>query len=330
MSIPSSEVFLGDAVTATIAYADLFDFPLEPGEIWRDLIGLATSPDQTRGTIDGLLASGSLALDGPYVVLPGRAGLAGIRRARREHAARLWPTACRLGTLLGRIPFVRMVAVTGSLAAENPDADADLDYLIITAPGRLWLVRAMAVALVRLGRPVGVRLCPNYLLSTRVLELDHRELFTAHELLQAVPIVGRATYHEMLDRNAWAARWLPNRFQRAMTSPEGPPNRSRVQRFGELMLGGSLGKHLEAWEGRRKRARLGAVGGTARFTADVCEGHYDSHRQRVLGEFRVRCAHLGVELPLGDLGATFGGNGADCMTDDCSPFTTPRPGEHAR
>lgn len=328
MSVAEFGRSLEDSITATIIYADLFDFPLEPGEIWRDLIGLAASPDQTRGTIDRLLASGVLVFDRPYLVLPHRAGLAEIRKARRENASRLWPIARRLGALLGTIPFVRMVAVTGSLAAENPGAEADLDYLIITAPGRLWLARAMAVALVRLARPAGVRLCPNYLLSTRVLELDHQDLFTAHELLQAVPIVGDATYHHMLDRNRWSARWLPNRFHHAMASPVGRPVGSRVKRLGESALGGSVGKRLEGWEARRKRSRLGAVVSTARFTADVCEGHYDHHRQRVLGEFRARCEQMGIDRSLAELGHVPDRDDEHVALGTPLDLTGSRPGRH--
>lgn len=297
MALARFDERLGDVVQATIAYADLFDFPLEPEEVWRDLIGVAAGRELTQATIHALAASGELALDGPYVVLPRRVGLAEIRKVRRDHAARLWPVARRLGALIGLLPFVRMVAATGSLAANNPDATADLDYLIVTVPGRLWLVRAMAVALVRLARPARIRVCPNYLLTTRVLTLDHQDLFTAHELLQAVPIVGRAVYREMLDQNRWSGRWLPNRYRQAMAAPVEPAARSAVQRAGEALLAGRVGGRLEAWEARRKRQRLGSVGGTARFTADTCEGHYGQHRRQILDALDARCAQLGIASP---------------------------------
>lgn len=292
---------LSEAILTTVVYADLFDFPLGSEEVWRDLIGIAASLDRTRFAVDRLVASGALTIDGPYIVLPGRVGLAHIRQARSERASRLWPIAHRIGRLIGRIPFVRMVAVTGSLAAENPDAAADLDYLIVTVPGRLWLARAMAVALVRLGRPAGIRVCPNYLLSTRALKLDHQDLFTAHELLQAVPIVGSALYRGMLHQNRWSARWLPNRFHRAIASPVKREVGSPLQQIGEAALAGPLGNRLDAWEARRKRRRLSVVDGTARFTDDTCEGHYDHHRDQVLDKVRTGCRQLGIAPPVDPL-----------------------------
>ncbi|HET8630502.1 MAG TPA: hypothetical protein VFL91_24040 [Thermomicrobiales bacterium] len=290
---------LADAVLATVVYADLFDFPLDRDEIGRDLIGVAAAPGEVGRALDALLAAGELRRAGEFIVLPGRAGLAALRRDRRARAARLWPRARRWGRALGALPFVRMVAVSGSLAVGNPDPRADLDYLLVTAPGRLWLVRAFAVAAVRLARPAGARLCPNYLLTTRALALDHRDLYTAHELLQAVPVAGAATYRRFRAGNAWAARWLPNRWRDA---PAAPPE-SRLAGLGrwagERALGGTPGDRLEAWEGGRKRARFGGQGdGAARFTGDLCEGHFGHHRREILRAYLERCAALGIAPPL--------------------------------
>ncbi|HEX5502698.1 MAG TPA: hypothetical protein VFW96_08750, partial [Thermomicrobiales bacterium] len=251
VAVPDSP--LADAILATVVYADLFDFPLAPAEIRRDLIGVAAEAGEVARALDALIAAGDLARADEYVVLPGRARLAALRRDRRARCARLWPRARRWGRLLGALPFVRMVAVSGSLAAGNPDPRADLDYLLVTAPGRLWLVRALAVVVVRLARPLGARLCPNYLLTTRALALDHRDLYTAHELLQAVPVAGAATYRRFRAGNEWAARWLPNRWREAPAAPP-EPRPARLARWaGERALGGALGDRLEAGEGRRTR-----------------------------------------------------------------------------
>ncbi len=192
---------------------------------------------------------------------------------------------------------MRLVAVSGSLAAENPDERADFDYLIVTAPGRLWLVRAMTILLVRAARLRGVQLCPNYLLTSRALTLTRRDLYTAHELLQIVPLAGSATYRQLLVENRWAAEWLPNRFRQASAAPALPAPGNTIRQVGELTLGGRFGDRLEAWEAHRKQRRFGSGDHGARFTDDVCEGHYGRARQRVLHEFDRRCALAGVATP---------------------------------
>jgi hypothetical protein len=281
---------------ATVAYADLFDFPLDAAEVQRDLIGLAASDVQIAGALGQLCRSGELLADGAYLVLPGRRGLAETRWERSERAARMWPVAQRLGETLARFPYVRLVAVTGSLAAGNPDVRADIDYLIVTAPGRLWTVRALAILLVRLARQAGVALCPNYLLSTQALALEHQDLFTAHELLQATPVAASAVYRRMLDSNRWAERWLPNRYRRSREPLHALPATDVRQPAAEALLGGRLGERFEAWEARRKQQRLGR-NGYGRFSADVCEGHFGSGRRRTLQTFADHCRQYGIVPP---------------------------------
>lgn len=283
-----------DATRATVVYADLFGFVLSPDEIHRDLIRIAVTPAEAREAVQEAIENGDLVTDGEYVFLPGRGELTEARCERSSLAARLWPAARRFGVLLASLPFVRMVAVTGSLAADNPTPDADLDFLIVTVPGRLWLVRALSIAVVRLARAVDVQICPNYLLSTHALPLDRDDLFTAHELLQATPIAGDATYRRMLGSNGWARRWLPNRFRQAECQEVAPLPRGAIRRTGELVLAGSIGNRIEGWEARRKRSRLGRANGKARFTADVCEGYFGDHRERVLQAFEARCRELGI------------------------------------
>lgn len=296
MTLLTSERTLLDAVLATVAYADLFDFPLDGAEVQRDLIGVAAGEEATTAAIEHLCRRGDLQAAGAYLVLPGRRGLAELRWERSERAGRMWPVAQRLGETISRFPYVRLVAVTGSLAAGNPDARADVDYLIVTAPGRLWTVRALAILLVRLARQAGVVICPNYLLSARALALDHRDLFTAHELLQATPVAASAVYRHMLDSNRWAEHWLPNRYRRSRALPPTLPDSSRFQQYGEALLGGMLGDRFEVWEARRKQRRLGQDG-LGRFSADVCEGHFGKGRRRTLHAFTQHCRQFGIVPP---------------------------------
>ena len=64
------------------------------------------------------------------------------------------------------MPFVRMVALSGSLAHLNADGEADLDLFVITAPGRVWSVTLTTLLRARL---LGWRrrLCLNYVVSER-------------------------------------------------------------------------------------------------------------------------------------------------------------------
>jgi hypothetical protein len=297
---------LVDAVCATVAYADVFDCALTASDVRAGLVYVAGTVEDAREATGQAVQARRLVSLGEYITLPNRSELALLRRQREKRAAALWSNAWRYGQILSALPFIRMVGVTGSLAANNPVADADIDFMLVSAPGRLWLARAGAVAIVRLASARGATICPNYLITTRALNLAERDLYTAHELCQLVPISGFNTYRELRARNQWVASFLPNRAgERRLFAPE-PGIAQITQSLGEAVLSGRVGSWLDEWEGRRKIARFRRVGPAATFDQDVCEGHFRRHRDAVLRAFAERSARIGVDVTaLRDAAATY-------------------------
>jgi len=298
---------LATAIVQTVAYVDVFDYPLLPAEVHRYLVGRpAPLEDVEKLLSNGALVPHHLERYEEYVTLPGRRQIVETRRLREAHARRLWPLARHYGALMAQLPFVRMVAVTGSLAVNNAEPGADIDYLIVTANGRLWLSRAFVILIVRLAATRGIRLCPNYLLAERALVFPEQTLYAAHELAQMVPLSGYDVYRRIRRLNDWVNEWLPNATNApglpAMPADARGP--SRLQRLLERALESRLGQCLEQWEMERKLARFsrqaikGAPGaGTmeAQFTADWCKGHFDGHARQIMNAYGERVQALGVE-----------------------------------
>lgn len=288
------------AILATVAYADIFQYPLSALEIHRYLIGVRATVEEVQATLEqsNLIASRLDVAEGFYALHGGIKNLA-IRRQRDRFSARLWPRAARYGKVMAGLPFVRMVAVTGSLAVNNADKRADLDYLVVTQPGRLWTVRALVVGLVRLAGYSKETLCPNYFLSERALALQEQDLFTAHELAQMVPLSGMATYHRMRSLNPWVGEYLPN-----ASMSEGPflPSREKpsiIKPLGEVILRTTAVNRLEKWEMDRKVLKFTGHGISqpeAWFSIDRCKGHFNGHGQRILDAFSERIRDLQVVL----------------------------------
>ena len=132
---------LGQAILQTVAYADIFDYAITGKEILRYLTKTPASSQQVSVRLEAFSRSRRLSRQGGLYTLPGREDLAKIRRQRAAIAEELWKPAIRYGRAIARLPFVRMLAVTGALAMDNAEAGADIDYLIVTEPGRLWLCR---------------------------------------------------------------------------------------------------------------------------------------------------------------------------------------------
>ena len=149
-SLPT-QTNLEAAILQTVAYVDGFDYPLTAAEVHRFLIGIAATPEQVSNILEnGRLIPHQLSRQDHYYMLPGREEIAAIRQQREVNARQLWPYAQQYGCAIARLPYVRMVSVTGSLAVNNAIEGADIDYLIVTENGRLWLTRAFVILIVRI------------------------------------------------------------------------------------------------------------------------------------------------------------------------------------
>lgn len=293
------------AILRTILYGDIFDFPMTIREIHHFLIHdeAISLPE-----IESILCSSAdlaqhLLIAGGYVARAGRQDIIDLRRAREQATRHLWQDAITYGRWMARLPFVRMVALTGALAMRNADAHDDLDYLLVTRPGRVWLARLFAIALVRLSRRRGVILCPNYVLAEDALEQNQRDLFIAHELAQMVPLYGRALYLRMRASNPWAMTHLPNAQTAFYDESDLEIGRGwrALKRMVEVLLSGRPGDLLEHLERQRKIKRFSRIR-TPRSAAQLdhahVKGHFNDHGQPIMKAYYSRLRDHGlVDLP---------------------------------
>ena len=289
---PETSLDLETAVWRTLAYVDGFDYPLSAQEIHRYLEGKAVSWAQ----LETFLKSANFPETDGFYSLPNREAVVQTRIKRQQRANQLWPYAKQYAHWIAKLPFVRMIAVTGSLAMNNVTDDADIDYLIVTENGRLWLTRAMIIGIVRLAARDGIILCPNYLLSVNNLYFKEQNLYTAHELSQMVPLFGIEIYRQMRHLNQWTLTYLPNATSLPPTPiPHHLGSPSRLQTWGELPLRTILGSKLESWEMKRKIRKLKTAvphNSDAKFTANQCKGHFDTHQQRTIRSYQLKTKTL--------------------------------------
>jgi hypothetical protein len=299
------------AIIRTVLYSDVFDCALTAAEIHHYLIH--DRPVTMDAICRALEQSAYLRLhlttgDG-YFARADRPELIGLRLERREIAVQRWQQAVECGMWLARLPFVRMVALTGALAAQNPPhAQDDFDYLLVTQTGRVWLARAFAILLVRLGKLRGVLICPNYVLAEDALEQSKRDLFMAREVAQMTPLYGLETYEAMRRANRWTQLHLPNALTTFNDLPPADSPRKRtswisLKYAAEWLLGGALGDALEKWEYQRKQRRFSEPLQTPHSSAQIdrshVKGHFNDHGHPVLRRFteRLRLYHLEQPQP---------------------------------
>jgi len=268
---------LTDAILETIAYSDIFDYPLTTQEIHRYLTLIPESFEAVKHILDD---GGPFIKTGEYFSLPGRQEIVAVRMQRDAYSRELLPHALRYGRVLGSLPFVRMVALTGSLAVMNVSRNADFDYLLVTAHGRVWAARAFAILFNRIVKRLGHTLCPNLIVSENALEWPLHDLYSARELCQMIPITGMNVYQNLMRANRWACDFLPNAFVESGSWLPENPMVPVLQKVFEFFLLGRLGDRLERWEMNRKIARFSQQAGFGEetiFTSEVCQGNFHHH-----------------------------------------------------
>ena len=147
----------------------------------------------------------------------------------------------------------------------------------------------------------GLELCPNYIFSKRAFTQFRRNLFTAHEIVQMVPVAGLEIHREFCRRNAWVDRFLPNAYHRSRqvgTKGSAQDGKPPISRIAEAALRSPAGAQLERWEMTRKVRRFEEQNrghDEVSFSRDLCKGHFGNHGKLVREAFLKRLASIAYQ-----------------------------------
>lgn len=258
------------AVVATLLYYDLFSFPLLATELERFAHG-ALGPGQPGGRADVCpddlpRASEWWDSKGALWFLKGREHYTSRREALTRASVHKIERARKYAGLLQLVPGVLFIGITGSLAMHSAVPEDDIDFLIIAAPGRLWLTRALVLsALLAWGvkRPDDGRaaypdlICANIFISADDLTIPDQNLFIAHEICQMLPLLGPETYRAFVGANQWVLDYLPQWKPAPLTVQDRPAWRA-LQRGFDVTFRGRPGARLERTLAERQRRRIEA------------------------------------------------------------------------
>ncbi len=187
-----------------LVYADLFDFPLTKREmnLW-EVVG--TGPKT------------QVELKDEFLFLKGRRKLVHFRREREKISKSKLAKLTKIIEKISEIETIEAVFLTGSVSVLNATLDSDVDLMIVTKPGTLWQTRLKLLALLRklnMDRNKSHtkdRVCTNMFLDSDHLEINERNLYTAHEIVQAKCIFDRGGIEKKwINDNLWVRDFLPN------------------------------------------------------------------------------------------------------------------------
>lgn len=289
---------LSQSVLATLAYHDIFDYPLTLSQIHKFLIAKKATILAVEKVVRHLVKVGEIGEIGGIYFLPKRADIVRIRRERKKYSWPKFTKAVIFAKLLKMIPTIKMVAVSGALAMENSSKNDDIDLVIVSSTNWLWTTRFLANLLLwpfkrspRLtGQKAADRVCLNIFLDESDQAIRPQNLYSAHEICQMLLLWDRdKTYSRFIDSNEWISKFLPSWNQ----SDERPTTNDKRRAKNTLVISRlalvveNFARNFQLWY-MRSKITTERVGETQLFF------HPQNQEQRILGQYQNRLRKLNL------------------------------------
>ncbi len=205
------------AIIKTLSYSGVFNYPLSFYQIYTNLISKNYfSGKKIKKELKDLEKKNILKkLDNKYIL----SNLDSIDWVEREKRTKeKIKENSYIFYYLRKIPWIMMIALTGSSANLNMDENADIDIIFITRKNRLWLTRGIVflilLVLNKLPKDQGKRrVCPNIFIDERNLSWakKKRNLYVAQNIMSIQPILDKDnTYLKFVHANKWIKKYYYN------------------------------------------------------------------------------------------------------------------------
>lgn len=199
-------------ILATIAYFDMFDYPLKKNEIF---LFLGHNDDFTvfELALNFLINESAIFKVGEFFSLHNNIHLATKRQMGYEKATIMLRKAEKAAYIISAFPFVKGVAISGSLSKYYADDKSDVDFFIITAPNRLWIARTFLHIFKKFTFLFNKQdlFCMNYFIDEEEPGILEKNIYTAIEIATILPLRGIGTFEDFFKANHWTKTFFPNK-----------------------------------------------------------------------------------------------------------------------
>ena len=126
-------------------------------------------------------------------------------------AKKIMPKVKTVASFISKFPFIKGVAISGSLSKGYYDDKSDFDFFVITKTKRVWISRLILAIYKRLFLNNSYKeFCVNYFVSTSTLEIEEKNRFTATEIVTVIPLYGKTEFSDFYKANSWVKEYFPN------------------------------------------------------------------------------------------------------------------------
>ena len=203
---------LDESIKKTLAYFSLFDHPLTKEELFAYL----WQPPIIN--YEDFLVSGlnNLQEKNGYYLLTGEDKIAETRQEQMLTCQKKLKIAEKAARKIRSVPFIRAVFVCNTIGAGTANKNSDIDFFIITAPKRIWLVRFFCNLILKFWglrvttKKTKDKVCLSFFVDENNLNLDdlrivNEDVYLSYWVYQLIPIYDPNNYYEnFLEANKMA------------------------------------------------------------------------------------------------------------------------------
>ena len=233
------------SIIRTLAYYDIFSYPLTAEEVYQNLSNNHTSIEEIKQELENLTSNKLIFHKENFFQLKDDDNYIQRRIKGNQLADKRLKTARKISGFISRFPFIRGILLSGSISKGFMEEDSDIDYFVITHPNRVWFSRLMLMLFKKLFLLNSKKnFCINYFVDSENLEIEEKNIFTATEIVTLLPTFGTNIYNEFYEKNFWVRQFYPN-FPKRETIKILDRKNGIVKTFLEKILGRKLGDKLD-------------------------------------------------------------------------------------
>jgi hypothetical protein len=236
---------LAKNIIKTLAYYDIFSYPLYADEVFHNLPVNHSTSTEVKSELEHLCAKNILFRIDDFYLLKNEREFVQRRINGNRLCDKRLKSAFRMSKLISKFPFVRAILLSGSISKGFMEKDSDVDYFLITKPGRLWVTKMFLTIFKKIfllnSRKV---FCINYYIDYNHLEIEEKNVFTAIEIATLIPVFGKEYYDEFYEKNIWIKNYFPN-FPKRYNKMIDKVKPSRLQKLLEKLFDNRVGDWLD-------------------------------------------------------------------------------------
>lgn len=251
--------FVEKAIYNTLRYRSIFNYPMTKAQIFTYLItNTYINLQKFSEGLDSLIEKKLVYKHHDYYSLE-NINSKDIEEIKKRiiRSTKLIQKAKEISKNLKLIPWIEMLAITGSVAAFNAKENADIDVLVVTKPKRLYLSRFFLVTLLKAQglyweseNPAG-KVCPNIFITSDNLtwQKEKQNLYVANEISLMIPVFDKNNiYFKFLRQNIWASDFLGNFYSQSVNlNYKESPRKTKILKIRGLKFGSILVDVLETF-----------------------------------------------------------------------------------